>query len=128
MTSPVRTASAPPELRFKTILPGVWPGAGSSDFRTAMSGIVLPAIRKFAPDFLFISAGFDAHRRDPLANLQFETDDFRWATEQLCELAENVCQGRVVSTLEGGYDLDSLGESVAAHVQVLMSYSQASGG
>ena len=99
------------------------PGAGSEDFRTAMSATILPAIRKFEPELLFISAGFDAHLRDPLAQLQFTTDDYIWATEKLCDIADNCCGGRVISTLEGGYDLDALGESVAAHVQVLMARS-----
>ena len=99
------------------------PGAGSEVFRAAMSAVILPAIRKFEPEFLFISAGFDAHLRDPLAQLEFTTDDYRWATEKLCEIADNSCAGRVVSTLEGGYDLTALGESVAAHVQALMTRS-----
>ena len=97
------------------------PGAGSEAFRAAMSGTILPAIRGFDPDFLFISAGFDAHLRDPLAQLQFTTEDYTWATEKLCELADGCCAGRVVSTLEGGYDLAALGDAVAAHVLVLMA-------
>ncbi|MCZ6837642.1 MAG: histone deacetylase family protein [Alphaproteobacteria bacterium] len=96
------------------------PGAGSEAFRAAMGATILPAIRRFEPEFLFISAGFDAHLRDPLAQLQFTTEDYRWATETLCEIADGCCDGRVVSTLEGGYDLDALGDSVAAHVQALM--------
>jgi acetoin utilization deacetylase AcuC-like enzyme len=99
------------------------PGAGSEAFRAAMNAKILPAIRAFAPEFLFISAGFDAHLRDPLAELQFTTDDYRWATEKLCEIADGCCAGRVVSTLEGGYDLDALGEAVAVHVQALMAHS-----
>ncbi len=99
------------------------PGAGSEAFQAAMNAIILPAIRAFEPEFLFISAGFDAHVRDPLANLEFTTDDYRWATDKLCDVADGMCAGRVVSTLEGGYDLDALGESVAAHVQALMARS-----
>ena len=99
------------------------PGAGSEAFRAVMSAVILPAIRKFAPEFLFISAGFDAHLRDPLAQLQFTTDDYAWATEKLCDLADGCCAGRVVSTLEGGYDLTALGESAAAHVRALMARS-----
>lgn len=99
------------------------PGAGSEAFREAMSAVILPAIRKFAPEILFISAGFDAHQRDPLAQLQFTNDDYRWATEKLCDLADGCCQGRVVSTLEGGYDLAALGEAVAVHVQALLARS-----
>ncbi len=96
-------------------------GAGSEAFRAAMNDTILPAIRNFEPEFLFISAGFDAHLRDPLAQLQFTTDDYRWATEKLCEIADGCCNGRVVSTLEGGYDLDALGDSVEAHVLALMA-------
>jgi acetoin utilization deacetylase AcuC-like enzyme len=99
------------------------PGAGSEAFREAMSAVVLPAIRQFVPEFLFISAGFDAHLCDPLAQLQFTTDDYRWATEKLCEIADSCCKGRVVSTLEGGSDLTALGDSVAVHVQALTARS-----
>ncbi len=97
------------------------PGAGSEVFRASMQAIVLPAIRQFEPELLFISAGFDAHSRDPLAELKFTTDDYVWATQQLCDIAKNSCAGRVVSALEGGYDLSALGESVAAHVRTLMA-------
>jgi len=96
------------------------PGAGSDAFRTAMEKIVLPAIERFQPDMILISAGFDAHRRDPLAALEFEAEDYHWATAQLCALAESCCSGRVVSTLEGGYDLQALGESAAAHLAALL--------
>jgi acetoin utilization deacetylase AcuC-like enzyme len=96
------------------------PGAGSEEFRAAMEKIVLPAIEAFRPELIMISAGFDAHRRDPLAALEFETEDYHWATERLCALAESCCGGRVVSTLEGGYDLQALGESAAAHLAALL--------
>jgi acetoin utilization deacetylase AcuC-like enzyme len=95
------------------------PGAGSDEFRAAMERIVLPAIERFRPELILISAGFDAHRRDPLASLEFEAEDYYWATAQLCALAESCCGGRVVSTLEGGYDLQALGESAAAHLLAL---------
>ncbi|MDY0884226.1 histone deacetylase family protein [Dongia soli] len=97
------------------------PGAGSAEFRAAMSEIILPAVEAFRPDLLLISAGFDAHRADPLANLAFETEDFGWATKELTALADRCCEGRVVSTLEGGYDLKALAESAAAHVAALMA-------
>jgi acetoin utilization deacetylase AcuC-like enzyme len=97
------------------------PHAGSAEFRRAMDGIVLPALDAFRPDLVLISAGFDAHRDDPLANLNFETEDFRWATERLCDLAARHCRGRVVSSLEGGYDLAALAASAAAHVGALMA-------
>ena len=74
----------------------------------------------FAPDLILISAGFDAHADDPLANLNWTTEDFVWLTRKICAVAERVCGGRVVSSLEGGYDLDALAEAVAAHVSVLM--------
>ncbi len=97
------------------------PGAGSGEFRAAMEEIVLPALDTFAPDFLVISAGFDAHARDPLAGLNLVEDDYRWVTERLAEIAARSCGGRLVSTLEGGYDLDALGASAAAHVGALMA-------
>lgn len=95
-------------------------GTGGQVFRQKMRDIVLPAVRDFQPEMLFISAGFDAHRDDPLAGLNLVEDDFAWATEQICDIADQYGQGRVVSTLEGGYDLHALAASVAAHVRVLM--------
>jgi acetoin utilization deacetylase AcuC-like enzyme len=96
------------------------PGAGSSDFRAIYSDSVLPALERFAPDFIFISAGFDAHRDDPLAQLDLVADDFAWVTREICAIAARVCNGRVVSSLEGGYDLDALARSSAAHARALM--------
>jgi acetoin utilization deacetylase AcuC-like enzyme len=96
------------------------PGAGSTEFRLAMERRVLPALDAFAPDFLLISAGFDGHRADPLANLRLDEADYAWITQRLAEAAARHCGGRIVSTLEGGYDLDALALSVAAHVAVLM--------
>ena len=81
---------------------------------------VFPAIEAFAPELILVSAGFDAHRDDPLANLNWSENDFAWLTGRICDVAEVCCGGRVVSTLEGGYDLRALAESVAAHVGVLM--------
>jgi acetoin utilization deacetylase AcuC-like enzyme len=83
--------------------------------------VLLPALDAFAPEMVLISAGFDAHRNDPLAQLMLEDSDYTWATEQLVEIARRNAGGRVVSTLEGGYDLAALGASAAAHVRVLMS-------
>ena len=94
-------------------------GAGSKAFRDAMTNIVLPRVDAFAPELLLISAGFDAHRDDPLAGMNLVEDDFAWITQQLCDLADRHCKGRVVSSLEGGYDLRALGASVAAHMTVL---------
>jgi acetoin utilization deacetylase AcuC-like enzyme len=96
---------------------------GSARFREAFLSRILPALNKFAPDMLLISAGFDAHRDDPLGQIQLTEDDFTWVTERLMEVAEKHAGGRVVSTLEGGYDLGALGRSTAAHVQVLMQAS-----
>jgi len=98
----------------------LWPGADSDAFREAMETIVLPRMAAFSPDLVMISAGFDAHRRDPLAQLALETEDFVWATEEIRKIAEKSCAGRLISTLEGGYDLQALGECTAAHVRVLM--------
>ncbi len=94
--------------------------AGSADFRAVVAEFVLPALEEFRPDFLFISAGFDAHSRDPLAGLNLFEEDFAWVTDKLTALAARHCAGRVVSVLEGGYDLEALARSAAAHVQALM--------
>ncbi len=96
------------------------PQSGSSQFRAALEERILPAMRAFGPDLVLISAGFDAHARDPLASLNLVEDDFAWVTAALMELAESCCEGRLVSTLEGGYDLDALARSAAAHVRTLM--------
>jgi acetoin utilization deacetylase AcuC-like enzyme len=96
------------------------PGDGGEQFRAAMETTILPRLRDFSPDLVIISAGFDAHRRDPLANLNFVEADFAWATQKVMEVADKSAQGRVVSVLEGGYDLEGLSRSVAAHVTALM--------
>jgi acetoin utilization deacetylase AcuC-like enzyme len=96
------------------------PGDGGDEFREAFETIILPRLRDFAPDLLVISAGFDAHMRDPLANLNLLEPDFEWATQKLMEVAQQTAGGRVVSVLEGGYDLVGLANSVAAHVSALM--------
>jgi acetoin utilization deacetylase AcuC-like enzyme len=97
------------------------PGAGGREFRAAFSDVILPAVEEFEPDLVMISAGFDAHRRDPLAQLNLEEADYAWVSERLLEIAARCCRGRVVSSLEGGYDLDALAASAAAHVAALMS-------
>ena len=89
-------------------------------FRTAWERTILPAVEQFGPELLIVSAGFDAHKVDPLAQLQVETSDFAWLTTELVELAGRCCGGRIVSVLEGGYDLTALGASAAAHVRGLM--------
>ena len=95
-------------------------GDGSEKFKQAMQERVLPALKDFAPDLLIISAGFDAHKNDPLANIMLEPQDFGWITQELLEIAEKQCNGRVISVLEGGYNLESLAQSVGAHVQHLV--------
>jgi acetoin utilization deacetylase AcuC-like enzyme len=95
-------------------------GSGGEEFRTAWADFILPRLDAFAPELLIISAGFDAHRRDPLAQLNLEAEDFAWLTEELLAIADRHCKGRVVSALEGGYDLQALAASTAAHVRVLM--------
>jgi acetoin utilization deacetylase AcuC-like enzyme len=97
------------------------PNAGSAEFRAAMSALILPALDAFRPELVLISAGFDAHRSDPLAQLQLVEADFAWATERLVEVAARHSRGRVVSSLEGGYDLAALAASAAAHVAALMA-------
>lgn len=96
-------------------------GDDGSAFKAAMRERILPAVDNFQPDFLLISAGFDAHHRDPLAGLELVADDFDWVTGKLMELADKHCESRLVSLLEGGYDLEGLAESAAAHVKRLMN-------
>jgi acetoin utilization deacetylase AcuC-like enzyme len=96
------------------------PGDGGDQFREAMETAILPRLESFGPDLVIISAGFDAHMRDPLANLNFLEPDYAWVTQKLMELADRHAEGRVVSLLEGGYDLEGLAKSVAAHVTALM--------
>ncbi|MEO0400096.1 MAG: histone deacetylase family protein [Pseudomonadota bacterium] len=91
-------------------------GAGSMAFRRAWGDKILPALSDFNPDFIIVSAGFDAHKADPLGGLLLDEADFDWVTAQLMGVADDVCDGRLVSLLEGGYNLDALGSSVAAHV------------
>ena len=94
-------------------------GCSSARFRAAWRDQIFPRVDAFKPELLLISAGFDAHEDDPLAGMMLQDDDFAWITEKLCDLADAHCQGRVVSALEGGYDLDALGRSARAHVKVL---------
>jgi acetoin utilization deacetylase AcuC-like enzyme len=95
-------------------------GDGGAEFREAMDIAVLPRIEAFRPDLVIISAGFDAHVRDPLGQINLVETDFAWATERLMHIAEKSAGGRLVSVLEGGYDLEGLARSVAAHVMTLM--------
>ena len=99
------------------------PESTGATMRAAYEAQVFPALDAFKPDLILISAGFDAHAADPLANLNWHEDDFAWLTHRLCDLAATHAQGRVVSCLEGGYDLGALQTSVAAHVSVLMERS-----
>jgi acetoin utilization deacetylase AcuC-like enzyme len=96
------------------------PGSGSVAFRRGWEGTILPALDAFAPELLLISAGFDAHRADPLANLLLDERDYAWITTELIGIAARHTGGRIVSVLEGGYDLDALAASVAVHVRTLM--------
>ena len=94
-------------------------GTGSQAFRDVITQIVLPRLDAFSPQLVIISAGFDAHMNDPLAGMRLTTEDFGWVTARLCDVADTHCEGKVVSSLEGGYDLAALGASAAAHVKVL---------
>jgi len=93
--------------------------AAREAWRATFSGGLMPALHDFRPDLILISAGFDAHRRDPLAHQSLEAEDFAWATRAVIEVARSCCGGKVVSSLEGGYDLEGLGRSSVAHVQAL---------
>jgi acetoin utilization deacetylase AcuC-like enzyme len=97
------------------------PMSGSGPFRRAFEERVLPALDAFRPQLVIVSAGFDAHRSDPLAQLMLDEGDYAWVTEKLVGLARRHARGRLVSTLEGGYDLAALGASAAAHLRVLMA-------
>jgi acetoin utilization deacetylase AcuC-like enzyme len=93
---------------------------GSAKFRAAFENVILPQLQKFSPELIIVSAGFDAHYRDPLASLNLRADDFGWVTRKLMDVADASAEGRIVSVLEGGYDLQGLKESVAAHVTALL--------
>jgi acetoin utilization deacetylase AcuC-like enzyme len=97
------------------------PMSGSTHFRHAFAEFILPALDDFRPDLILVSAGFDAHRRDPLAQLDLEDADYAWVTERLLDCAERHTEGRLVSTLEGGYDFAALRSSAAAHVRALLA-------
>lgn len=99
-------------------------GSGGADLRKAFETKILPQLSDHKPDCIFISAGFDAHFRDPLASLRWTEDDFAWATNSICDVADECCSGRVISSLEGGYDLKGLRDSVALHVRCLMDRGQ----
>jgi acetoin utilization deacetylase AcuC-like enzyme len=97
----------------------VAPHAARESWRASFQGGLMPALEAFAPDLILISSGFDAHRRDPLAHQSLEAEDFAWATRAVAEVARRACHGRIVSSLEGGYDLEGLGRSAVAHVHAL---------
>jgi acetoin utilization deacetylase AcuC-like enzyme len=96
------------------------PATGSDEFRDAWSKIALPAVKAFQPGLILVSAGFDAHNQDPLAQLELTEEDYRWITHAIAEAADECCQGRLVSILEGGYHLEALGRSARAHVEALL--------
>ncbi len=96
------------------------PRSGGAEMRTAYEAQAFPRLRAFKPELIIISAGFDAHQDDPLAELDWSTGDFAWITAELCKIADECCDGRIVSTLEGGYDLNALAEATRAHVEELM--------
>ncbi len=97
------------------------PGSGGAELRAAFDDVILPALERFRPELLLVSAGFDGHRDDPLAQLELVAEDYGWATRRLVDVAVKYCDGRLVSVLEGGYNLDALADSVAAHLQALMA-------
>lgn len=96
-------------------------GCDSALFREKTADVILPALRKFDPQLIIISAGFDAHASDPLAELNLTDDDYRWVTQALMDIAAECCEGRIVSVLEGGYSLEALASSSAVHVHALMA-------
>ncbi len=106
---------------FETVLNmPLAPGTGGAEMRAAYETQAFPHLRAFKPELIIISAGFDAHQDDPLANLNWSTGDFAWITAELCKIADEMCEGRIVSTLEGGYDLNALADATRAHVEELI--------
>ena len=97
------------------------PFTTGSEFRKKYNQIIFPALEHFKPELILLSAGFDAHKDDPLASIQLDEDDFRWLTRELCNIAKQHCQSRLVSALEGGYHLQALSASVAVHVEELLA-------
>ena len=95
-------------------------GDSGVEFRQKYNAVILPALKNFKPDLLLLSAGFDAHKDDPLASIRLVEDDFRWLTLELMDIADRYCAGRLISALEGGYNLKALAGSVAVHVKTLM--------
>nr|WP_314545037.1 hypothetical protein [uncultured Massilia sp.] len=98
------------------------PGCASPLFRARVGDLLLPALRAFAPELILVSAGFDAHKRDPLAQMALDDDDFDWITRQVMAIADDVCDGRIVSVLEGGYSDAGLAGGCTAHVRALMAH------
>ena len=97
------------------------PYSGSREFRQAWTRLGLPALHAFDPDLILVSAGFDAHENDPLGQLELQDNDYRWITDEICEYAETACGGRVISVLEGGYNLEALASASREHVQALVT-------
>ena len=95
-------------------------GSGSEEMREAYTSAVFPAVERFQPQLILVSAGFDAHRLDPLAGLEWTDEDYHWLAQRLVDLADRLCGGRLVATLEGGYHLDALGRGVAAQLSAMM--------
>lgn len=113
---PHKGANSRTERMINVPLPA---GTNGESFRKAVLTEFSPALKRFQPEFIFVSAGFDAHSQDPLANLSLEVDDFAWMTEYIVEQSEKMCGGRVVSCLEGGYHLQYLASAAVAHIQGL---------
>ena len=115
---PFSGAEPTPAHIINTPLPA---GSGSDEFRAAITNDWLPALNKFQPEMIFISAGFDAHREDTMAQMNLEDDDYYWVTQQINTIAERHCEGRILSMLEGGYALEALGRSVVEHLRAMIS-------
>ncbi len=112
-----------PGINFTLNVP-VMPGAGDDHFLHALRDKIIPVVKSYSPDFLLLSAGFDAHAEDPLAQCEMSTDGYEELSRVLLQLAEDVCEGRAVSMLEGGYHLTAVAQSVARHVKVLLEYGE----
>lgn len=118
--SPFYPGTGGPNISGHIVNEPLTAGSGSEEFRHAFKYHCLPELQAFKPELIFISAGFDAHKRDPLAQCSLEESDYRWVTDEIVKIAKQSCAGKIVSSLEGGYDLEALAASAVAHVKALV--------
>ena len=116
---PVGTGGVDDQVENRVINIPLPAGGGADIYRAAMAERVIPALHAFAPDLILLSAGFDAHRDDPLAEMNLDESDYTWITRDLCDAADKLCNGRIISMIEGGYNIEALKKSATAHLRAL---------